>query len=70
VSKAKVDLPDPEIPVRAMSLFLGISRLIFFKLCSRAPLMIILSRATLLLILFIYPSTPIIAYLLVEASII
>ena len=37
VSNASVDLPEPERPVITTSLFFGMSRLIFFKLCSLAP---------------------------------
>ena len=40
VSKAKLDLPEPDNPVKTTSEFLGISIEIFFKLCSRAPLTI------------------------------
>ena len=43
VSKAKLDFPDPESPVITTSLSLGISKFIFFKLCSLAPLITILS---------------------------
>ena len=42
VSKAKVDLPDPDKPVITINLSLGISKFIFFKLCSLAPLIRIL----------------------------
>ena len=37
VSKASDDLPDPESPVNTRNLFLGNFRFIFFRLCSRAP---------------------------------
>src|SRR4030095_5778354 len=37
VSKAREDLPDPESPVITVRLLRGISRLIFFRLCWRAP---------------------------------
>ena|SRR3989339_2424 len=40
VSKAKEDLPEPDKPVITTSLFLGISKLTFFKLLTRAPRMI------------------------------
>src|SRR3989344_7574697 len=43
VSNARDDFPLPERPVMTTSLFLGISRLIFFKLWTRAPRMTILS---------------------------
>src|SRR3990172_10884591 len=43
VSKAKEDLPEPERPVNTISLLRGNSSDIFFRLCSRAPFMIILS---------------------------
>src|SRR3990172_8421955 len=39
VSKASDDLPDPETPVITVSVFRGISRLMFLRLCSRAPRM-------------------------------
>ena len=38
VSKARDDFPEPDKPVIVISLFLGSSRLIFFKLCVLAPL--------------------------------
>ena len=40
VSKAKLDLPEPDNPVKTTSEFLGISIEIFFRLCSLAPLTI------------------------------
>src|SRR6185503_2526452 len=43
VSKARVDLPDPDRPVITTSLFFGISTLMSFRLCCLAPLTIILS---------------------------
>src|SRR5271170_7302977 len=43
VSKASDDLPEPESPVITTSRSRGISRSIFLRLCSRAPLMTILS---------------------------
>src|ERR1035437_6422151 len=43
VSKAKEDFPLPDSPVNTTNLFLGISRSIFLRLFSLAPLMIILS---------------------------
>ena len=43
VSNAKVDFPEPLTPVITTSLFLGISKLIFFRLCSLAPFITILS---------------------------
>lgn len=39
VSKARVDLPDPETPVTTMSLSRGSSRVMFCRLCWRAPFM-------------------------------
>jgi hypothetical protein len=39
VSKASDDLPDPDTPVMTTRRFLGISRLRFLRLCSRAPRM-------------------------------
>src|SRR5208337_521469 len=43
VSKASDDLPEPESPVITTSRSRGISRSMFLRLCSRAPLMIIRS---------------------------
>src|SRR5690554_7590940 len=43
VSKAKEDFPEPLKPVKTINLFLGISKLIFLRLFSLAPLIIILS---------------------------
>src|ERR1700733_5917159 len=37
VSNASEDLPEPESPVTTVSVPRGISRLIFFRLCWRAP---------------------------------
>ncbi len=37
MSKAKELLPLPLTPVKTVRVFLGISRLTFFKLCSDAP---------------------------------
>src|SRR5438105_3795362 len=37
VSKASEDFPDPLRPVITVSVFLGISTLMFFRLCWRAP---------------------------------
>src|SRR5688572_13085956 len=36
MSNASVDFPEPESPVRTTSLFLGISRVMFLRLCRRA----------------------------------
>src|SRR5579871_12543 len=41
VSKASEDLPEPESPVNTTSLSRGISTSMFFRLCSRAPRMVI-----------------------------
>lgn len=46
VSNASDDFPEPESPVIATILFLGISTVIFFKLCVRAPRTMILSLAS------------------------
>jgi hypothetical protein len=43
VSNAKEDFPEPEIPVKMIILFRGSSSETFFRLCSLAPLMMILS---------------------------
>jgi hypothetical protein len=45
VSKARVDFPEPEMPVITTSLSRGISTSMHFRLCSHAPLMMILSIA-------------------------
>src|SRR6184192_2143327 len=37
VSNASEDLPDPESPVMTVKVFRGISTLMFFRLCCRAP---------------------------------
>src|ERR1700681_2544403 len=37
VSNARDDLPEPERPVITVSVLRGISRLMFFRLCWRAP---------------------------------
>src|SRR5262252_10334614 len=37
VSKARLDLPEPESPVTTTSLSRGISSETFFRLCTRAP---------------------------------
>src|SRR4030042_1843757 len=49
VSKARLDLPDPESPVMTTRRSRGISTSMFFRLCSRAPLTTILSRGIALL---------------------
>ena len=38
VSNASEDFPDPETPVKTVNLFLGIETLMFFKLCTLAPI--------------------------------
>src|SRR5579864_6666197 len=43
VSKARDDLPEPESPVKTTSLSRGIDSVTFFRLCSRAPRMVIWS---------------------------
>src|SRR5262245_20152306 len=40
MSKPSVDLPDPETPVRTTSFPLGILSVTFFRLCSRALLIV------------------------------
>src|ERR1700729_884820 len=40
VSNASEDLPEPDRPVNTTSLSRGISRSTFFRLCSRAPRMV------------------------------
>ena len=49
MSKASDDLPEPETPVMTTSLFLGISRVTFFRLCSRAPRTEMLSMGPVIL---------------------
>src|SRR5687768_5513027 len=44
VSKARLDLPDPESPVRTTSRSRGISSEMFFRLCTRAPCTAIVVR--------------------------
>src|ERR1700674_2136291 len=43
VSKASEDLPEPESPVNTTSLSRGIDSVTFFRLCSRAPRIVIWS---------------------------
>src|SRR6185369_11771518 len=51
VSKASEDLPEPDRPVNTTRLSRGMATSMFFRLCSRAPRMVIwrASRASLLL---------------------
>src|SRR2546423_7181977 len=44
VSKARLDLPEPERPVTTMSLSRGISTDMFLRLCTRAPCTAIVVR--------------------------
>src|SRR2546423_2559525 len=44
VSKARLDLPEPERPVTTMSLSRGISTEMFLRLCTRAPCTAIVVR--------------------------
>src|SRR5690606_13778369 len=46
VSKASEDLPEPDRPVKTMSLSRGSSTVTFLRLCSRAPRMRIVSVDT------------------------
>src|SRR6478735_11439490 len=46
VSKANEDLPEPDTPVITTSLFLGMATLRFFRLFTRALLMMMLSRGS------------------------
>src|SRR5437899_9583320 len=43
VSNASDDLPDPDSPVKTISLSRGMERVTFLRLCSRAPRMVIWS---------------------------
>src|SRR3954451_4476292 len=45
VSKARDDLPEPERPVITVNLSRGMSTLMFFRLCWRAPLTLMRSMA-------------------------
>src|ERR1700730_6440248 len=45
VSKARLDLPEPERPVTTMSLSRGISTEMFLRLCTRAPWTAMVVRA-------------------------
>ena len=40
ISKPSVDLPEPDTPLSTTSWFFGMLRLMFFRLCSRAPRMV------------------------------
>src|SRR6185503_650652 len=48
VSKARLDLPEPDSPVTTMSLSRGISTVMFFRLCTRAPCTAMVVRAAAL----------------------
>src|SRR3982074_1298982 len=52
VSKARLDLPEPERPVTTMSLSRGISTEMFFRLCTRAPCTAMVVRAGGFAVLF------------------
>src|SRR5216110_3317224 len=45
VSKARLDLPEPDRPVTTISLSLGSSRETFLRLCTRAPCTAMVVRA-------------------------
>src|SRR5438445_13742588 len=49
VSKARLDLPEPESPVTTMSLSRGNSSETFLRLCTRAPCTAIVVRAFFIL---------------------
>ena len=51
--KANDDLPEPEIPVKTTNLPRGISTLIFFKLCTLAPLTVIFLNIIYFSVLFL-----------------
>src|SRR5712692_7562380 len=55
VSKARLDLPEPDSPVTTMSLSRGISTVIFFRLCTRAPCTAIVVRAAGLVAIRSFP---------------
>src|ERR1700730_16226784 len=48
VSKARLDLPEPDSPVTTMSLSRGISTEMFWRLCTRAPCTAMVVRAAAL----------------------
>src|SRR5580700_842722 len=48
VSKARLDLPDPDSPVMTTSLSRGISTEMFLRLCTRAPCTAMLVRTAVL----------------------
>src|SRR5207245_5357669 len=51
VSKARLDLPEPERPVTTTSLSRGISTEMFLRLCTRAPCTAMVVRAAALAVL-------------------
>src|SRR5207247_723019 len=51
VSKARLDLPEPDSPVTTMSLSRGISTEMFLRLCTRAPCTAMVVRAAALAVL-------------------
>src|ERR1700674_831492 len=47
VSKARLDLPDPDTPVTTVIALCGISKLIFLRLCTRAPVTVMEADSSL-----------------------
>src|SRR6266404_4273107 len=58
VSKARLDLPEPESPVTTMSLSRGISTEMFLRLCTRAPCTAMVVRAAALAVLEVIRAFP------------
>src|ERR1700738_5271621 len=58
VSKARLDLPEPERPVTTMSLSRGISTDMFLRLCTRAPCTAMVVRAAALANLAVIRGSP------------
>ena len=58
MSKARDDLPEPEMPVNTMSRSRGSSRSTFFRLCSRAPRTVIVGAVASPLVAATEPAYP------------
>src|SRR5271157_1971946 len=59
MSKARLDLPDPESPVTTVRVPRGISTSMFFRLCCRAPRTVMRSITSLILTMRIDDNRPI-----------
>src|SRR5947209_2505037 len=55
VSKARLDLPEPDSPVTTISLSRGSSSDMFLRLCTRAPCTAMVVRAAALAVLELIP---------------